>query len=37
MMSAEHVVELISGSKRPEDVPETLEAPNTFKVTQGHG
>ena len=37
MMSAEHVVELIAGSKRPEDVPETLRAPNTFKVTQGHG
>ncbi len=37
MMSAEHVVELIAGSKRPEDVPATLRAPNTFKVTQGHG
>lgn len=37
MMSAEHVVELIAGSKRPEDVPETLTAPNTLKVTQGHG
>lgn len=37
MMSAEHVVELITGIKRPEDVPETLQAPNTFKVTRGHG
>lgn len=37
MMSAEHVVGLISGSKRVEDVPETLHAPNTLKVTQGHG
>lgn len=37
MMSAEHVVELITGAKRPEDVPATLRAPNTFKVTQGHG
>ena len=37
MMSAEHVVELITGRKRPEDVPATLRAPNTFKITQGHG
>ncbi len=37
MMSAEHVVELITERKRPEDVPATLTAPNTFKVTQGHG
>lgn len=37
MMSAEHVAELITGTKRPEDVPETLTAPNTVKVTRGHG
>jgi monoamine oxidase len=37
MMSAEHVVGLITGTIRPEEVPETLRAPNTFKVTQGHG
>lgn len=37
MMSAEHVVGLITGTVRPEEVPATLRAPNTFKVTQGHG
>ncbi len=37
MMSAEHVIEMIAGTRRPEDVPLTLEAPNTLKVTQGHG
>jgi monoamine oxidase len=37
MMSAEHVVDLITERLRPEDVPATLRAPNTFKVTQGHG
>ncbi len=36
MMSAEHVVELIAGIK-PHFVPENIEAPNTIKVTQGHG
>ncbi len=36
MMSAEHVVELIAGLK-PHEVPEDIEAPNTFKITQGHG
>ena len=36
MMSAEHVVELIGGLK-PEVIPEDTTAPNTFKVTQGHG
>jgi hypothetical protein len=37
MMSAEHVVDLITERKRPEDVPATLRAPDTIKVTQGHG
>jgi hypothetical protein len=37
MIAAEHVVGLITGTIRPEEVPETLRAPNTFKVTQGHG
>ena len=36
MMSAEHVVELIGGLK-PHTVPKGIVAPNTFKVTQGHG
>ncbi len=36
MMSAEHVVELISGLK-PLEIPEDVTAPNTLKVTQGHG
>ncbi|MEM6456802.1 MAG: FAD-dependent oxidoreductase [Acidobacteriota bacterium] len=37
MMSAEHVVELIAGRRRIEDIPLTLTAPNTVKVTRGHG
>ncbi|CAM2069208.1 FAD-dependent oxidoreductase [Sulfidibacter corallicola] len=36
MMSAEHVVELIGGLK-PAIVPEDCTAPNTFKITRGHG
>lgn len=36
MMSAEHVVELIAGLK-PMELPEGIKAPNTFKVTRGHG
>lgn len=36
MMSAEHVVELIGGLK-PAVIPEDVRAPNTLKVTQGHG
>jgi len=36
MMSAEHVVELITGLK-PHFVPENIEVPNTVKVTQGLG
>lgn len=36
MMSAEHVVELIGGIKEAV-VPEDVTAPNTIKVTQGHG
>lgn len=36
MMSAEHVVELIAGLK-PAETPKDIKAPNTFKVTRGHG
>ena len=36
MMSAEHVVELIGGSKE-HVVPEGTRAPNTFKIMQGNG
>ena len=36
MMSAEHVVELISGLK-PHRVPKDTTAPDTIKVTRGHG
>lgn len=36
MMSAEHVVELIGGLKEAM-VPEDVTAPDTFKVTRGHG
>jgi monoamine oxidase len=35
MMSAEHVVELIAGLLIVEEFPDTIEAPNTLKVTQG--
>ncbi|MBV7339455.1 FAD-dependent oxidoreductase [Chloroflexi bacterium TSY] len=37
MMSAEHVIELITGLKSESEIPAELQAPNTFKVTQGHG
>ena len=36
MMSAEHVVELIGGLKEAV-IPEDVRAPNTLRVTQGHG
>ena len=36
MMSAEHVVELISGLKEAY-VPEGVEAPDSHLVTRGHG
>lgn len=35
MMSAEHVVELITELKTEEDFPAFIQAPNTLKVTQG--
>lgn len=37
MMSAEYVISLIAGQLDREDIPEDIEAPNTFKITQGHG
>ncbi len=37
MMSAEHVVELLVGKKSIKDIPQNIQAPNTFKVLQGRG
>jgi monoamine oxidase len=37
MMSAEHVIDLISGNKRREQIPEDIKAPDTVKITQGLG
>ncbi len=37
MMSAEHVIGLITGKVLPDDIPVDIKAPNTLKVTQGHG
>ena len=37
MMSAEHVIALISGEMDRNHIPENIKAPNTRKVTQGHG
>ena len=36
-MSAEHVVELIGGIKKVEDIPMDLVTPNIIKVLQGRG
>ena len=37
MMSAEHVIDLISGNKDRKDIPEDIEAPDTEAITQGLG
>jgi monoamine oxidase len=37
MMSAEHVVGLLTGAIRPDAIPERVEAPDTRLVTQGNG
>lgn len=37
MMSAEHIVSLITGTVLRSDIPEDIKAPNTLKVTLGHG
>lgn len=37
MMSAEHVIDLISGKKSREDIPQDIKAPDSLKITQGVG
>ena len=37
MMSAEHVVGLLTGAIRPDTIPERVDAPDTRLVTQGNG
>jgi len=37
MMSAVHVIDLISGNKHRKDIPADIEAPDSYEITQGLG